>query len=127
LGKTLPLFNFDNSYAKLPHRFFSPQNPPPVATPKLIKFNAQFAAELGLELGDKSDDYLARVFSGNEIPIGAEPIAMAYAGHQFGGFSILGDGRALLLGEVVAKSGARFDIQLKGSGRTVYSRSSGRT
>lgn len=122
MSKIPPLFNFDNSYAKLPHRFFSPQNPSPVTAPKLIKFNAALADELGLELGDKSDDYLARIFSGNDVSTDAEPIALAYAGHQFGGFSILGDGRAVLLGEIIAGNGARFDVQLKGSGRTAYSR-----
>ena len=122
MGKAVPMFNFDNSYYRLPQRFFSKQNPCAVANPRLIKFNAPLAAELGLELGSKTDEYLAQVFSGNEIPVGAEPIALAYAGHQFGGFSILGDGRAVLLGEIIDPNGARFDIQLKGSGQTAFSR-----
>ncbi len=112
---------FDNSYATLPERFFTLQSPEPVGTPRLIRFNGALAAELGIDGGDP--DTLARVFSGNETPKGAMPLAQAYAGHQFGGFSPqLGDGRAILLGEVVDKAGRRRDIALKGSGRTPYSR-----
>ncbi len=111
---------FDNSYARLPPRFFTRINPTPVRAPRLIRFNHALAAELGISADD--EDEMARVFSGNAIPEGAEPLAQAYAGHQFGGFSpSLGDGRANLLGEVVA-GGRRFDIQLKGSGPTPYSR-----
>ncbi len=112
---------FTNSYGTLPPRFFTRQPATPVAAPQLIAFNGPLARDLGISCAP--DDDLARVFSGNEIPQGADPMAQAYAGHQFGGFSPqLGDGRALLLGEVQDSSGKRFDIQLKGSGRTPYSR-----
>ncbi|SDJ21265.1 protein adenylyltransferase SelO [Lutimaribacter saemankumensis] len=112
---------FDNTYAALPDRFFTRQAPEPVGTPRLIRFNTALAEELGIEPG--TPDEMARVFSGNEIPQGATPLAQAYAGHQFGGFSPqLGDGRAILLGEVVDRAGRRRDIQLKGAGRTPYSR-----
>jgi len=112
---------FDNSYARLPARFFTRQPADPVREPRLIAFNAALAAELGLT-GTEDAAALAQVFAGNALPDGAEPLAQLYAGHQFGGFSPqLGDGRALLLGEVVTRQG-RFDIQLKGSGRTPYSR-----
>jgi uncharacterized protein YdiU (UPF0061 family) len=115
---------FSNSYAALPGRFFARLDPVPVAEPRLIKFNAALASELGLERASLDDATLAAVFSGNAIPEGAEPIAIAYAGHQFGQFvPQLGDGRAILLGEVVDRSGIRRDIQFKGSGRTPYSRS----
>ena len=111
---------FDNSYARLPERFFTRQPATPVAAPQLIIFNHALAADLGITPGDEAE--LAQVFSGNQIAPGAEPLAQAYAGHQFGGFSPqLGDGRALLLGEVVSpQTGQRFDIQLKGSGPTPY-------
>ena len=112
---------FDNSYARLPDRFFTRLNPQPVNAPKLIHFNHDLATMLGITPGDVSD--LAHVFGGNTVPDGSEPLAQAYAGHQFGGFSAqLGDGRANLLGEVVDTTGQRRDIQLKGSGPTPYSR-----
>jgi len=112
---------FDNSYARLPAPFHTRQAAAPVRAPRLIRFNAALACELGITGGD--DATLARVFSGNEPPEGAAPLAQVYAGHQFGGFSPrLGDGRALLLGEVVDRAGHRRDIQLKGSGPTPYSR-----
>ncbi|MFD0857792.1 protein adenylyltransferase SelO [Roseovarius aquimarinus] len=118
---TRTAFPFDNTYARLPATFFSAQPPQPVAAPALIAVNAPLAEELGLALGEASE--LARIFAGNELPEGAEPIAQAYAGHQFGGFSAqLGDGRATLLGEVVDHHGVRRDIQLKGSGPTPWSR-----
>jgi len=111
---------FDNAYARLPARFFTRVEPMPVSAPRLIRFNHALADALGILPG--SEDELALVFSGNRVPEGAEPLAQAYAGHQFGGFSPrLGDGRANLLGEVSAR-GRRFDIQLKGSGPTPYSR-----
>lgn len=115
-------FPFDNSYSRLPDRFFTRQNPVPVAEPELIAVNRPLAKRLGLTLpGDAAD--LAKLFSGNAIPEGATPLAQVYAGHQFGGWSPqLGDGRAVLLGEITAPDGARFDIQLKGAGRTPYSR-----
>ncbi|MBL8587417.1 MAG: YdiU family protein [Methylobacteriaceae bacterium] len=111
---------FDNTYARLPELFFSRTPPHAPRAPELGVFNWPLARRLGLEAADEAT--LARWFSGAEPPPGAEPISQAYAGHQFGGFSILGDGRASLLGEVVAPDGRRFDIQLKGSGRTPFSR-----
>ncbi|MEM8582575.1 MAG: YdiU family protein [Pseudomonadota bacterium] len=111
---------FDNSYARLPERFYTKQPPVAVRTPALLAFNDMLAADLGIRTADR--DALTEIAVGNRLPEGAEPLAQVYAGHQFGGFSPqLGDGRAILLGEVVTESG-RFDIQLKGSGRTPYSR-----
>ncbi len=118
-----PGFAFINSYAALPANFFSRQGPVPVANPRLIGFNQELASELGLDWQALDPPTLASIFSGNLMPNGAEPIAMAYAGHQFGQFvPQLGDGRAILLGEVIDRSGMRRDIQLKGAGRTPYSR-----
>jgi protein adenylyltransferase len=117
-------FAFDNSYAKLPAQFFVRQDPVPVANPRLIKFNQALAQELGIEYGSFDAGTLAAIFSGNLIPLGASALAMAYAGHQFGQFvPQLGDGRAILLGEVIDRFGMRRDIQLKGAGRTPFSRS----
>ena len=114
---------FDNSYAGLPERFYQAIEPVPVASPKLIAVNRNLARELGMNLDGLPDDTLAAIFAGNVIPYGAAPLAQAYAGHQFGGFSPqLGDGRANLLGEIVDPLGRRWDIQLKGSGPTVFSR-----
>ena len=113
----------NSSYAALPERFFARIAPTPVAGPRLVKLNHALAAELNLSLADLDADALAGMFSGNTLPAGAVPIAMAYAGHQFGHFvPQLGDGRAILLGEVTARDGTRYDIQLKGSGRTPFSR-----
>jgi uncharacterized protein YdiU (UPF0061 family) len=110
---------FDNSYARLPDRFFARLDPTPVKAPALIKVNEPLARELGLDPADIDADVIA----GNRIPQGAQPIAQAYAGHQFGHFTPqLGDGRAILLGEVVDRDGVRRDIQLKGSGPTPWSR-----
>jgi uncharacterized protein YdiU (UPF0061 family) len=115
-------FPFDNSYARLPDRFFTRQPPVPVEAPGLIAVNHALADRLGLTLPEDPAE-TAAIFAGNAVPEGAEPIAQVYAGHQFGGWvPQLGDGRAVLLGEVVAPDGARFDIQLKGAGRTPYSR-----
>jgi uncharacterized protein YdiU (UPF0061 family) len=112
-----------STYSQLPDRFYARLHPTPVAKPALIKFNGTLAADLGLHLEDVSDEGLAAIFSGNRLLPGSDPIAMAYAGHQFGHFvPQLGDGRALLLGEVVDRNGVRRDIQLKGSGRTPFSR-----
>jgi len=112
-----------DSYARLPELFFSRIAPTHVAAPRLIKFNAALAAELELDLDGLEPDALAAIFSGNRLLPGAQPIAMVYAGHQFGHFvPQLGDGRAILLGEVRDRAGRRRDIQLKGSGRTPYSR-----
>jgi len=111
------------SYAALPEHFFARLNPTPVAKPRLLRFNHGLERELGLGIGDLDPQALAEIFSGNLVPEGASSIAMAYAGHQFGYFvPQLGDGRALLLAEVVDGAGMRRDIQLKGSGRTPYSR-----
>ncbi|WP_101066136.1 protein adenylyltransferase SelO [Roseovarius salinarum] len=113
--------DFDNSYARLPDRFYARLDPTPVQAPRLIRFNHDLAAELGITPGDA--DELAAVFAGNRLPEGAAPLAQAYAGHQFGGFSPqLGDGRATLLGEVLDRAGRRRDIHLKGSGPTPFSR-----
>ena len=115
--------HFDNSYIKLPKNFYTHTNPTPVKNPELIIFNAKLADELGLTGIDSECLSALGVFSGNEIAEGSEPIAMAYAGHQFGGFSPrLGDGRALLLGEFLSSKGVRYDFQLKGSGPTPWSR-----
>ena len=114
---------FDNSYARLPERFYTRMDPTPVRAPGMIKLNTPLAERLGLDPDLLASDDAVRAFAGNLIPEGAAPLAQVYAGHQFGGWSPrLGDGRALLLGEVVAPDGARFDIQLKGSGPTPYSR-----
>ena len=113
---------FDNSYARLPDVFFSRVPPASPPAPDLVIFNRGLARALGLDPDAHDEAQLARWFSGAEPMPGVEPIAQAYAGHQFGGFAMLGDGRALLLGEVIAPDGRRLDIQLKGSGRTPYSR-----
>ncbi|WP_419889142.1 protein adenylyltransferase SelO [Paenibacillus xylanexedens] len=115
-------WNLENSYAQLPQAFFTSQGAVPVESPKLIIFNRLFASSLGLNVESLHSDEGAQIFAGNSIPEGAEPLAQAYAGHQFGNFNMLGDGRALLLGEQITPQGERVDIQLKGSGRTPYSR-----
>jgi len=113
---------FDNSYGGLPETLFTRIRPTQVRAPKVIIFNHALAADLGINLTDGSNEKTAQLFSGNSVPDGADPIAQAYAGHQFSHFNILGDGRAILLGEHVTPEGQRVDIQLKGSGRTPYSR-----
>jgi len=114
---------FDNSYARLPERFYAHVNPTPVATPRLIRVNAPLAERLGLDPAELASPEGVEILAGNRVPEGAEPAALAYAGHQFGGFSPqLGDGRAILLGEVLGRDGVRRDIQLKGSGPTPFSR-----
>lgn len=116
------MFDFDNSYSKLPDQFFEKVKPSPVKQPSLIKFNEELAKELKVKKYKEKD--LADIFSGNKLLKGSEPIAQAYAGHQFGNFvPQLGDGRAILLGEVKDRHGQRKDIQLKGSGQTAFSRS----
>jgi serine/tyrosine/threonine adenylyltransferase len=115
-------WNFDNSYARLPQTFFTAQNPAPVHSPKIAVFNKTLAASLGLNRETLQSSDGAALFAGNKLPDGALPLAQAYAGHQFGHFTMLGDGRAVLLGEQITPQGERFDIQLKGSGRTPYSR-----
>lgn len=116
-------FAFDNSYARLPARFFSSISPTKVRAPRVVMVNRALAEELGLDPDELASPIGAQVLAGNALPAGAEPIALAYAGHQFGSFvPQLGDGRAILLGEVVGRSGRRVDIQLKGCGRTPFSR-----
>ena len=116
-------FRFDNTYAALPERFYARLDPTPVAAPRLVRMNTALAERLGLDADALASPESMQVLAGNVLPDGATPIAAAYAGHQFGHFvPQLGDGRAILLGEVVAPDGARFDIQLKGSGRTPFSR-----
>lgn len=115
-------WNFDNSYARLPESFFTNLNPTPVRSPKLIKLNDSLATSLGLNVEALQSEDGVAVLAGNRIAEGALPLAQAYAGHQFGNFTMLGDGRALLLGEQITPLGERVDIQLKGSGRTPYSR-----
>jgi len=114
---------FDNSYARLPPRFYAAVAPTIVAAPRLIRLNAPLAAELGLDLDWLKGPEGVAMLSGNGLPAGAASIATAYAGHQFGGFSPqLGDGRAILLGELVDRHGRRRDLQLKGAGPTPFSR-----
>ena len=115
--------NLENDYSRLPNTLYTRLDPTPVADPKLIELNHPLADELGLQLELSDSERLARIFSGNERLPGSQPIALAYAGHQFGSFvPQLGDGRALLLGEARDRDGVLKDIQLKGAGRTVYSR-----
>ncbi|MDR7073051.1 protein adenylyltransferase SelO [Fictibacillus barbaricus] len=115
-------WNLENSYSTLPKTFFAPIQPNPVQSPKLIILNESLAESLGLNpSGLKSEEGIA-AFAGNQFPEGAASLAQAYAGHQFGHFARLGDGRALLIGEQITPQGNRVDIQLKGSGRTPYSR-----
>ncbi|MGD8832102.1 MAG: YdiU family protein [Pseudomonadales bacterium] len=115
--------DFDNSYARLPERFYSRQPPDPVPEPRLVRLNRDLARELGFDPDAKPLETWAGIFSGNDPVPGIEPLAMAYAGHQFGNFvPQLGDGRALLLGEVIDRHGDRRDVQLKGAGRTPFSR-----
>jgi uncharacterized protein YdiU (UPF0061 family) len=117
------MFRFDNTYARLPDRFYARVDPAKVREPRIIKVNRPLAALLGADADALDSPAGAQVLAGNVIPEGAEPIALAYAGHQFGGFvPQLGDGRANLLGEVVGTDGLRRDVQLKGSGRTPFSR-----
>ncbi|MEM9146443.1 MAG: YdiU family protein [Pseudomonadota bacterium] len=116
-------FAFDNSYARLPERFYARLPPAPAPAPQMIRLNHVLARELGLDTDALDGPEGAALLSGAAVPEGAEPIAQAYAGHQFGGFSPqLGDGRAILLGELIDQRGQRRDVQLKGSGRTPFSR-----
>ncbi|MEM9438985.1 MAG: YdiU family protein [Pseudomonadota bacterium] len=117
------MFAFDNSYARLPERLFARVSPAPAPKPRLLKINKPLAEELALDPERLASQEGLEILSGNRIGMGSEPIAMAYAGHQFGNWvPQLGDGRALLLGEVIDRDGRRRDIQLKGSGRTPFSR-----
>ena len=116
-------FGFENSYARLPEHFFARIDPMPVAAPSLVKVNEKLAEALGLNPAMLASPYGVQILSGNRVAEGAEPLAIAYAGHQFGHFvPQLGDGRANLLGEVMGRDGVRYDIQLKGSGPTPFSR-----
>jgi len=116
-------FGFENSYAALPKRFYARLAPTPVTDPGLVKINVGLARELGLDPEALASREGVEILAGNRVAEGAEPLAMAYAGHQFGHFvPQLGDGRANLMGEVVGRDGVRYDLQLKGSGRTPYSR-----
>ena len=115
-------WNFDTSYLDLPGVFYSPAQPIAVKLPQLVLFNRALAEALGLNADALAEPASALIFAGNVLPEGATPIAQAYAGHQFGHFTVLGDGRAILLGEQVTPNGGRFDIQLKGPGQTPYSR-----
>ncbi len=116
-------FTFDNSYTRLPEHFYARMAPTPVAAPSLVRVNTALAESLGLDAAALASPDGVAMLAGNRVPDGAAGVALAYAGHQFGHFTPqLGDGRAWLLGEVVAPDGTRHDIQLKGSGRTPYSR-----
>jgi uncharacterized protein YdiU (UPF0061 family) len=114
---------FDDTYARLPARFYARVAPTPVAAPRLLRLNEALARELGLDPVALASPDGVEVLAGNRVPEGAEPIALAYAGHQFGHFvPQLGDGRAILMGEVVGPGTGRRDLQWKGSGRTPFSR-----
>lgn len=114
---------FDNTYVRLPERFYARLPPTPVIAPRLVKLNVPLARALGIDPAALTTPEGVAILAGNRVPEGAEPLAQAYAGHQFGNFSPqLGDGRAILLGEVIDKDGVRRDIQLKGSGPTPFSR-----
>src|SRR6201987_5946601 len=114
---------FDNTYARLPERFYARVSPTPVATPRLVKLNLELARSLQVAPPALASEQGVQILAGNRVAEGSEPLALAYAGHQFGYFvPQLGDGRANLLGEGVGRDGKRYDVQLKGSGRTPFSR-----
>src|ERR1700734_1396938 len=114
---------FDNTYARLPERFYARVSPTPVATPRFVKLNLELARSLGLDPDQLAGPQGVAILGGNVVAVGSEPLAIAYAGPQFGHFvPLLGDGRANLLGEVLGRDGVRYDIQLKGSGPTPFSR-----
>ena len=115
-------WQFDNTYSRLPEVFFAPAIPTKFRAPGLAILNNRLAEELGLNFGEISTEAAAALFAGRNLPSGSRPIAQAYAGHQYGGFTMLGDGRAILLGEHRTPSGPLVDIQLKGAGRTEFSR-----
>ncbi len=114
------IFNFDNSYLSLPDKFYSIVNPTPVAKPEMVLLNDNLLKQLQIASANKN--LLTEFLSGNTVPNNTTPFAQAYAGHQFGHFTMLGDGRATLLGEHITSENKRFDVQLKGSGQTPYSR-----
>ena len=113
---------FDNSYYKLPDSFRESINPIPVREPELIVLNKGLTAELNLNFSKLDVKEISELFAGNILPKGSNSIAQAYAGHQFGHFTMLGDGRAVLIGEHISNKKDRYDIQLKGSGKTAFSR-----
>ncbi|MDC0419374.1 protein adenylyltransferase SelO family protein, partial [Candidatus Pelagibacter sp.] len=115
-------WHFDNTYSKLSNTFKEDIKPTPVHDPELIILNEQLATDLNLDFSKTKDKDLSFLFAGNSLPDGSNTIAQAYAGHQFGHFTMLGDGRAVLLGEHLSNKNKRFDIQFKGSGRTSFSR-----
>ena len=115
-------WRFDNSYLRLPEELFAAAQPIEVKGPRVSVLNHRLASELGLSFEGVSDDAMARIFTGQELPAGSQPIAQAYAGHQYGHFTMLGDGRAILLGEHCTPTGQRVDIQFKGAGPTRFSR-----
>ena len=115
-------FNFDNAYIHQPKAFYTALSPVPVRTPEMVIFNAPLATDMGLNFSGIRTDIKATLFSGIIMPERSEPLAQAYAGHQFGHFTMLGDGRAIVWGEHITPSGQRLDIQFKGSGPTPYSR-----
>ena len=115
-------WSFDNTYAKLPNDLLVKQTPIPVKSPELIILNKDLSKDLNLDFTNIEKENLSQLFSGNLLPTGSESIAQAYAGHQFGHFTMLGDGRAVLMGEHLSKNNKRFDIQFKGSGKTPFSR-----
>ena len=115
-------WNFDNTYSRLPDSFKENINPFSVKNPKLVVLNESLATELNLNFSNSKKNELSSLFSGNNLPKGSHPIAQAYAGHQFGHFTMLGDGRAVLIGEHLSKNKKRYDIQFKGSGKTAFSR-----
>ena len=115
-------WRFDNTYSKLPEYFLSNTIPTPVKSPELIILNNNLVKDMGLNFLGLSEENLSKLFSGNKLPEGSKAISQAYAGHQFGHFTMLGDGRAVLIGEHVSKKNERFDIQFKGSGKTPFSR-----
>ncbi len=118
----IPGWCFDNSFTLLPKSLFTRLPPTPVERPSLVILNSVLAEEMGLDFSSLPEQECAELFAGNHLPEGADPIAQAYAGHQFGHFTLLGDGRALLLGEHLSPDQRRLDVQFKGSGRTPYSR-----
>src|SRR4051812_43910667 len=115
-------WRLEHSYAQLPKIFHFALSPTPVRSPQIVILNRALGQALGLDLDAQGAEANAEIFAGNRLPPGAEPLAQAYAGHQYGHFTTLGDGRAILLGEQITPRGERFDIQLKGAGPTPFSR-----